>query len=195
MSSAGLFEQIVVQGFGGLLANLLTKYVSNESRSIKKDVNEIRQSLDAHLEATFIKCTKVKTILNGDKTADTLSIYVDQNFKFDGQEIDQYEFIDHIRDGNSTIIQGVGGGGKSMFIRYLWLSYFEKSDGKIPLLIELRNLNKFSHDSMEDFIFYSIVKIGTKVTQGEVNGGLSRGEFVIFLDGFDEVNFDRRERI
>jgi len=103
--------------------------------------------------------------------------------------------IDQIRDGNSTIILGAGGGGKSMFMRYLWLSYFEKSDGKIPFFLELRNINSLSHKSFEDFIYHTIVKSGSAIRQQDFRASLKAGEIILFLDGFDEINFDRRDAV
>ncbi|APX13440.1 hypothetical protein BWR18_18435 [Tateyamaria omphalii] len=92
------------------------------------------------------------------------------------------------------MILGAGGGGKSMFMRYLWLSYFEKPDGLIPFFLELRHLNNFTHNNIEDFIYHSITKSGSQIRQDEFNRALRNGEFILFLDGFDEINFDRRQR-
>jgi predicted RNA-binding protein Jag len=189
-----ILSQIVAQGFGGLLTNLATSYINRDRRSIKSDTETVKRDLSDHLEATFRKCKEVKTILN-DNASQTLEIYVDQYFLVGEKAVDQYEMIDRVRQGDSLIILGQGGGGKSMFMRYLWLSYFEKSDGRIPFFIELRNLNSFTHRSVSDFIYHSVVKTGSTIRQSEFDQGLKNGEFVLFLDGFDEINFDRRDAI
>jgi hypothetical protein len=195
MSAETLLAQIVTQGFGGLLANLTTEYAKGISRKIKESKEDIKRDLKDHLENTFNKCVKVKTILNSDEPAETLSIYVDQSFKVKKTTIDQYSMVEKIRSDCSVVIIGEGGGGKSMFMRYLWLSYFEKSDGKIPFFLELRSMNSLSHNNISDFIYHSIIKSGSSIRQSEFSSAMKEGEFVLFLDGFDEINFDRRDAI
>lgn len=195
MSSESIISQIAINGFGGLLANLTASYVSRSNRAIKQDDDVIRRDLVDHLDAAFKKCSSVKTILSSDTASETLAIYVDQTFRVGSASLDQYDMIEIIRAGGSYVIIGEGGGGKSMFMRYLWLSYFEKSDGKIPFFLELRNMNSLSHASMSDFIFHSIIKSGSAIRQIDFAKALKQGEFVIFLDGFDEINHDRRDQV
>lgn len=195
MAAEGILTQILVQGFGGLLTNLATSYMQGKNRKLKADPEIIKRDLGSHFDATFLKCMNVKTILNGDQTSRTLQIYVDQTFKVRRETVDQYSLIESIRSGESIIVIGEGGGGKSMFMRYLWLSYFEKSDGKIPFFLELRNLNHLTHSNLSDFIFHSIIKSGSSIRQADFNEALRAGEFVVFLDGFDEINYDQRDKV
>lgn len=196
MSAEGILTQIAIQGFSGLMGNLATEYVKRGDRKIKQDVQTITRDLNDHFDATFKKCIKVKTILNNDEASNTLAIYVDQRFIVEKSgTIDQYSMIEKIRSSGSTVILGAGGGGKSMFMRYLWLSYFEKSDGLLPVFIELRNMNNLSHSSLEDFIYHSIIKSGSVIRQSAFSAAMKKGEVILFLDGFDEINHDRRELI
>lgn len=195
MAAESILGQILAQGFGGLLTNLATTYIQGKNRKLSATTEVLKRDLGDHLDVTFQKCMNVKTILNGDVTSNTLQIYVDQYFKLSGNTIDQYTMIESIRSGESVIIIGEGGGGKSMFMRYLWLSYFEKSDGKIPFFLELRNLNHLSHERLSDFVFHSIIKSGSTIRQVEFNESVKAGEFVLFLDGFDEINFEQRDKV
>lgn len=119
MAAESILGQILVQGFGGLLTNLTTSYIQNKKRSIRTDAEVIERDLANHFDITFKKCMNVKTILNGEITSRTLEIYVDQTFRIGDETLDQYQMIETIRDGDSVIIIGEGGGGKSMFMRYL----------------------------------------------------------------------------
>ncbi|UOA30470.1 hypothetical protein DSM110093_00218 [Sulfitobacter sp. DSM 110093] len=194
-AEAGILAQIGIQGFAGLLSNMATAYTNKKIRKITESSEVIKRDLRDHLQISFNKCMTVKTILKSDTAAKTLEIYVDQYFKLGDEEVDQYSMIEFIRSGQSSVIIGEGGGGKSMFMRYLWLSYFEKSDGKIPFFLELRNLNSLTHKDISDFIFHSIVKSGSTIPQADFKSALRAGEFVLFLDGFDEVSFDRRDHV
>jgi len=187
MVSEGILSQILANGFSGLLANLAASYIDRKSRRIKSSVDVIKRDLEDHLSMSFRKCMNVKTILS-DAASKTLEIYVDQTFRVGSKDIDQYEMVESIRSGDSVLIIGEGGGGKSMFMRYLWLSYFEKSDGKIPFFLELRNLNSLTHRNISDFVYHSIMRTGSSIKQLEFIDALRDGEFILFLDGFDEIN-------
>lgn len=126
---------ILANSFSGLLGNLATKYVERRARSITVAKEDLQFWLNPSLEATFNKCMKVKTLLNSSNPSSFLNIYVNQNFKNGHKTVDGYDLIDEIRSGQNSIIVGTGGGGKSMFMRYLWLSLFERADGKIPFLL------------------------------------------------------------
>lgn len=198
MSSEALAVETLKAVFAGHLGNLVTSYLQRSNRSIDESEDKIITDLRDHMNTTFNKCSLVKTILqtnHSSQPSSTLDIYVDQRFKVDGSVIDQYSLVEIIRKGSSTIITGAGGGGKSMFMRYLWLSFFEHSAGTIPVFIELRNLNNLTHDVFEDFIYHSIIRTGSSIRQSAFKSALRNGEFVLFLDGFDEINFEKRELI
>lgn len=189
-----LFEAIMTNGFGGLLANLATEYLKRKTKQLNIDESQLKTDLSNNLEVAFQKCTKIKTIIS-DKPVDFLSIYVDQFFKIDGNTADQYDLIDTIRKGKSFVVTGTGGGGKSMFMRYLWLSYFERSEGKIPFFLELRQLNTLTHERIEDFIYHSIIQTRSSITQKNFQAALNQGEFILFFDGFDEISLEMRDKV
>lgn len=189
-----IVESIAIQGFAGLLSNLASSYLTNKSNRLSVDPEEIKTNLKPNLSAAFEKCTRIKTILS-DEIVDFLKIYSDQNFSCDEKAMDQYDVIEIVRKNSSIVITGTGGGGKSMFMRYLWLSYFEDPQGKIPFFLELRQLNRLTHSSIEDLLYHSIIQSGSKIAQSNFEKALHSGHFILFLDGFDEVNFDKRQAI
>jgi len=107
--------------------------------------------------------------------------------------VDDYDFIDFIKDKRRVIVTGEGGGGKSMFMRYLWIVLAEESNGKIPIFIELKNIK--SNVKLVDYIYYA-------ATTGSENDRIEQflqllkdGRFSLILDGFDEIKIDARDRI
>lgn len=195
MSIEAITLSIAQQGFAGLLGNLATSYVKRKSKFLSSNPDDIKTNFHDHLNNTFNKCSEIKTILSDKKSEKTLALYVDQIFSSDGTDIDQYTLVEKIKKGCATIITGTGGGGKSMFMRYLWLSFFENPNGKIPFFLELRQLNFLTHTNMIDFIYHSILKSGSSISQENFIKSLKNGEFVVFLDGFDEINHDQRSKI
>jgi len=190
----GLLEVIGTTTFANLLSSLTMSYISSEDRSIDAPKEIIQTDLHANIEVAYNKCIKTKTILN-DSPVDFLSVYTDQSFQIEDKVYDQYNLVELISDnGTSICITGTGGGGKSMFVRYLWLSLFENPKGKIPFFLELRQLNNLNHGKLEDFIFHSIIKTGSSISQGSFKNAMKNGEFVLLLDGFDELNVELREK-
>lgn len=186
---------IAEQGFAGLLGNLATSYVQRKAKTLRNTEDEIKTDFSHHLQNTFQKCTEIKTILSDRKPEKTLAIYVDQNFDVAQKNVDQYTLVERIKKGCSCVITGTGGGGKSMFMRYLWLSLFESPGGKIPFFLELRQLNLLTHPNIVDFIFHSIVRSGSSISQQNFRRALKANEFVLFFDGFDEINHDQRAKV
>lgn len=186
---------IAEQGFAGLLGNLATSYIQRKAKSLSTNSDEIKTDLNDHLYNTFLKCTEIKTILSDKRPEKTLSLYVDQTFEVDAKEVDQYTLVEKIKKGGASVITGTGGGGKSMFMRYLWLSFFENPEGRIPFFLELRQLNLLTHHNIADFIYHSIIKSGSNISQANFSKALKQGEFVLFFDGFDEINHDQREKV
>lgn len=189
-----LIVEIAAQAFGGLLANLASSYLARPSRSLSSAEKAIQIDLKPHFESTYERCSRIKTILN-DSPVETLSVYVDQRFTFNNEIIDQYDLIETILHGRSVIITGTGGGGKSMFMRYLWISFFVRGNGKIPLFFELRNTNSLSHENFVDYLFHSVTSTNSSISPAQFESALANGEFVLFLDGFDEIYLEQRQRI
>ena len=73
----------------------------------------VKTDLSPHLEATFNKCIKIKTLINPATQSDFLSIYSTQRFSFRQNKFDQYEAVELIKNSvQRIIITGTGGAGK-----------------------------------------------------------------------------------
>ncbi len=92
-----------------------------------------------------------------------------------------------------TII-GSAGSGKSTIIKYLFLNSID-TKFKIPIKVELRYLNDYD-GSITDFIKDKIFKLNKLATHDKIIERLMiSGDFVFFLDGYDEIASIRKERI
>ena len=83
------------------------------------------------------------------------------------------------------VITGGGGCGKSILMRYLFLSSIKTGD-KVPIFLELRELNQ-SKQSILSFIQANLQENHFKLDEEYINKALKNGHFAIFLDGFDEL--------
>lgn len=188
LASAGM------KAFGTFLSKLAADHAA---RMLAPDREEhIRTNIAPHMEATFKRCLAIKTLLNPHQPANFLSIYATQRFKLGGQELDHYALIERMRRmANNFIVTGTGGSGKSMFMRYLWLSLFENSEGRIPIFIELRALNALSSVNIESYLHHTLSEGKSRITARDFRKKLEAGDIFVIFDGFDEVSHELRDGI
>jgi guanylate kinase len=95
---------------------------------------------------------------------------------------------------NCLTIIGTAGSGKSTLVKYLFVNTI-KERFKIPIKIELRELNKYDGNLIE-YVKNDIIKFSEiAVNDILVEKLLKSGEFVIFFDGYDEVATSRKEDV
>lgn len=94
--------------------------------------------------------------------------------------------------GCITII-GSAGSGKTTLMKHFFL-YSVIAKEKIPLLIELRNLNEYKGD-FEALINDRILKSKVKPSGGTLKRALESGIFLFLLDGYDEIFSSKKHEI
>jgi len=128
---AGLATSVAAKAFPGLISELTKKVLRGAKQPLLRTYEDITTNFEPHLRATFIKCTQIKTLLNRDAPVDLLSQYINLAFLSEGKSHDDYAVIENIRKRHRVVISGTAGTGKTIFMKYLWLSLFENSMGRI----------------------------------------------------------------
>ena len=82
--------------------------------------------------------------------------------------------------------------GKSTLLRFLFLCAVEESAG-IPVFIELRHLS--GNKNILDVIYDELNPIDDEFDRNFVLKLIRRGDFIFFLDGFDEIPLADREAV
>ena len=91
------------------------------------------------------------------------------------------------------IIQGMGGIGKSTFLKYLFLDEVSKKD-YIPVFIELKDINQVDGEyEISDFIFQRLYTLGGTLKKECMEYALQSGCFLFLLDGYDEISTDKKD--
>lgn len=163
---------------------ILTKKISNISSRFEVDYGP-------HIRYSFEKCQHVRTLLNRDRPIPLMDIFIGTDFKCGDKYSDHISTLEQIYDNRRALITGTGGGGKTMFMKYIWCCFFERPFNRIPLFIELRNFNGNTKDSFYSFLFRTAVS-DQHAEQSEFNRALFDGNFCLILDGFDEVPEDSK---
>lgn len=95
---------------------------------------------------------------------------------------------------NCITLIGDAGSGKSTIVRYLFLDCID-SNFKVPIKIELRYLNDYE-DSLSDYIKEKVFRLQKLATADHViERLLCSGNFVFFLDGYDELRYSKKEKV
>jgi predicted NACHT family NTPase len=186
---------ILQKGVETLTASLTKSALERASRGFQRSKPYTVLDFKPHLEFAYQRCTKIKTILSRDVPLPLLEQYVNLKYRIGGKIVDDFELIEQVWAQKRTLVISTGGGGKSMFMRYLWVSCSVNPKGKIPIYVELRRLNDIEGDDIELFLFHTAVSSSNQQARELFASGLREGQFILILDGFDEVQLRKRDRI
>jgi hypothetical protein len=146
-----------------------------------------------HLQTTYDKCYKIKTLIYREEAVDLLSQYVSIKLQSRRSKLTDNYLIENLESYKNVIVQGSGGSGKTMFMKYLALCRFENPKGRIPLFIELRTLKYASDKSIEQLIYADSASKKSRISFEQFEKALISGLFLVILDGLDEVDPQFRE--
>ncbi len=161
-----------------------------------KDSIRYRTAYEKYLLNTKQKNSKIKTIISRRVPQDLYSLYVCIDISYNGQTINTQNICNLIEIGNKIIVTGTGGAGKSILFKHLFLNTIENT-AFIPVLLELRNFNEYDlHNiSLYNSIYKSLCDNGFNLSDEYFHYSMKEGSYIIFLDGFDEVNRDKIKKI
>jgi len=160
-------------------------------------VDETRQFLDdglaPYLEKQKTKYSHTKTLLHRTTPIYFYDIYFPLKVICDKKEISTDSINNVFIPSQFVTIVGDAGSGKSTLVKHLFLNAIAEKFC-IPILVELRYLNEFN-DSLEVFLKEKIFENKLSKNHKILEKLLENGEFVFFLDGFDELKSDSKERV
>ncbi|MGR3366013.1 MAG: NACHT domain-containing protein [Sagittula sp.] len=136
----------------------------------------------------------VRTLYSKNKAVPLEEVYVKTRFLQGPREFSDNDIINRFASGRRIIIKGNGGSGKTVFLKYLWISRFLNIDGKIPILIELRRLNDLQSIDLISFCRNEL-QSDMSFGKGVFEKLCEAGRFEFIFDGFDEVNKSSRKAI
>lgn len=191
-----------------VLTNAVAKVVEdaalgmwNKVKNYFKEVSaheqiELGYAYEEYLKNTIAKNSKIKTLIYRHVPKELYSFYECIGVEFDGGILDT-KTINNILDvGNKIIISGTGGIGKTTMLKHFFLNTVDDTP-YIPVLVELRMVNSMELDkiSMSDIVFCNLINNGFRMESKYYEYSLEEGGYVILLDGFDEINREKIQKL
>ena len=186
-------NKIVDSWFGPKFDSWLKE--SKINRQLLKE--SIADKFHTYLNGIYDKYSYMNTIVFGSQQKKLNDLYIPLHIvssrdnsivkieSYDKELVDTYEKI---------LITDTGGMGKSTLLKKMLLSCIENNLG-IPLFFELRKLTAGTN------VIEEIVKILTGIGLEDIVDSdfvkflLKRGDFIFFLDGFDEIPFQNKDHV
>lgn len=144
-----------------------------------------------YLKNATSRYNQVRTLATGMSSRTIIgtdSVYVNVGILHNGQKIETNNIESLLDISKNVLIQGTGGIGKSMLMRYLFLNTADRDD-HIPVLLELRKISNQSPKkiSILDLIYSCMNDFDVKLQKEQFEYSLRLGKYVFLLDGFDEI--------
>jgi hypothetical protein len=141
--------------------------------------------LSDYINSIYDKFVRTKTFLYRNETVPFYDVFFPVSLKIGPHVVKVTTYQELFGDSNYVSIIGNAGSGKTMLMKHFFLTSINDIY-KIPLFIELRNLNDFDGSFAE---YLTQVIFNNKLTPNKkiLERLLETGEFIFLLDGYDEL--------
>ena len=144
-----------------------------------------------YLKNATERYNQVHTIATGNIVRSIIgrdNIYVSIGVRHEKKKICTDTIEPMLSVSKNLLIEGTGGSGKSMMMRYLFLNTANRGE-YVPVLLELRKISKQSpgNISIMDLIYSCMKDFDVELPREQFEFSLQIGKYIFLMDGFDEV--------
>lgn len=175
-----------VEGIKGIASDLVKMGASAGRKQLAKLSVDFEYGFKEFLERNYKRISRVKTLLNPTVPISVETAYVSPSFELDHDELTEDDFISLIAEQRFIVVTGIGGSGKSIFLKHLFVRFCNEALGKVPLFIELRQIKP--NETLISYMARQISSVAPTIDHDLFLYALQSGKFVFLLDGFDEVD-------
>ena len=196
MSIASAGAEIVVGATTKAASGLADDFFNAIPKTIEKYLRKNRAALgtsfEEYLKSASANYDIVKTLADSNHprslTSMTDGIFVKINVMDRENEISIDSVDNMLAVSKRLIVSGVGGAGKSMLMKYLFINTVREGQW-IPILLNLRDVGKQNHNSVsiEELARSNFKKYDPHFPIEDFNQSLGDVNYLFLLDGFDEV--------
>ncbi len=180
------------QQFGGDVANRALSAVGDFVRT-KYGHAKVRLGTDfqRYLDNATRRYNIVRTVATGQPPRTILgegSLYVQLSLSYEGKVVETSSVKPMLSVSHNILIQGTGGIGKSMLMRYLFLHTARRGD-YVPVLIELRRISNQNSGELSiiELIYSCMQDFDIELPREQFEYSLQLGKYLFLFDGLDEV--------
>lgn len=203
-SNTGLMEQAVSSGVQQAGGNLATRAVNWVMKLGKKAFGrlwvDLGPAFSRYIDNAYERYNHVKTLATGEQPRVIIgedgifgkdSIYVSISAQYKEEDVDTDTVEPLLKISKHLVIEGTGGIGKSMLLRYLFLK--TAMDGHyIPVLLTLRKISNQTTDETGKIDLFRLIdtcmaEFKGRLPREQFEYSLDRGKYLFLLDGLDEV--------
>ncbi len=180
-----------------------TKLISGIGNYIKPYLEQISENrIIEHIVDNAVNFSLLKTILHKDNVK-LKDIYLPLDLMHKNSKID--DFREFLESNNKVTIIATGGAGKTTFIKHFYIECVAE-EFKIPIIFNFRDFNNIEirkksvkRKITDNYVFIEFVnallfnKVGVK--EKSIQEMFESGKFIFFLDGFDELNSNKKSVI
>ena len=186
-----------------LFSNVTSNYVERNLHNIVRflatsasdavDIEKQTVAIRKYIDNVYHKSSKIKSYYFRDEPAQFYDFFVDLDVAIGDDKFEKVDYKKIVFIKDHLVISGNGGCGKSILMRHLFLSSLATGD-KIPVFFEIRDINSSEGTLYENLCDYFIQNIDYQ-SSDSFERCLRQGKFLFLLDGFDEITYDKKEKI
>lgn len=185
---------------GYVIEDIYKEFIKPKLNKIKnkpKNAYIIFEMLEKYYEKAYDRYKYMNTIVFKKETKTIDELYIPLTIVKNGKSNREKIVID---DNMPNIFQkckrilliDLAGMGKSTVLKYMYLKWLRSGHG-IPFLIELRRLEK--EETILRYICREMCLYENKLNENDIRFLIENGEFVFFLDGYDEIAKENKYEI
>jgi predicted NACHT family NTPase len=163
------------------------------TRTIEKLQVRFRKGFEAYIGKQLSRASTVKTIISSNAPIPLQDIYVNLFLASGDTAARDEDFLKYIDRYRAVVFTATAGAGKSMLMRYLYIRFLETQRDRLPIFIELRDLNQNSKLTIMSLIASRIADYIEGFSDQQLRYAFEQGKLLLFLDGFDEIDHDVRK--
>jgi hypothetical protein len=142
-------ETISLAKAAPLIAKLASAFATPAKGAATKAKEKLevkfQKGFSRFIEENINRFSTVKTIISSNIPIPFSSLYVNLYVARPGFAHRDEDFLKEIERYKSVLFTATAGSGKSMLMRYLYLRFLEIQSDRLPVFIELRELNENPH--------------------------------------------------